>query len=83
MNREGCKGLGSSLREADIGKSFLIVGCKNVIDGVRDVVESELIDRVVSKGGTCGRMVNILLRIFITTVVAKPDIVSLVDKNKR
>lgn len=71
MDGEGSKSLGGSLREANIRKRLLTSCGKDVINSVRDVVEGKLVDGVIPESSTCGRVMNVLLGILVTTVVAK------------
>lgn len=76
MDRQCCKGLSCSLREADIRERGLARGRKNVINAVRNVMESELINRVVPERRLCWGVIDALLGVLVSAVVSKLDAVS-------
>lgn len=76
MDRQCRKGLSCSLGEADIRERGLAGGRKNIVDAVRDIMERELVNRVVPECRLCWRVVDTLLGVLVSAVVSKLDAVS-------
>jgi len=53
---------------------------EDVGDGVRDVVEGELVHAEVPEAARGGRRVDALLGVLVSTVVAEPDVVAALDQ---
>jgi len=71
MDRKCCKSLCRALREANVRKSLLLSGTKDVVDRVGNVMESELIDRKVPELRRKGRELGGLFGILVASVVAE------------
>jgi len=83
MNAQGSKRLSGTLGKPDIGQRRLIRSVQDVVDGVGDIVEGEVVDREIPELGRVGRVMNRLLRVFVATVVSELSIVSLQARQAR
>jgi len=71
MNAQGSERLSSALGETDVGQRRLVCSLKNVVDGVGDIIEGEVVDREIPECGRVRMVMNRLLRVFVAPVVSK------------
>jgi hypothetical protein len=71
VDGQGGKGLCRALREANVRQTLLLRCVEDVCNAVRDVMESKLIDGKVPEAERCWRVVNRLLGVLVSSIVAK------------
>lgn len=71
MDSQSGERLRGALREANVRKAFLARGAEDVSDGVRDVMEGELVDGEVPEVECGWRVPRRFLRVLVATIVAQ------------
>lgn len=79
MDAQGCERLSRALAEAYIAQTLFLRGREYVLDGVWNVMPREFIDAVVPEFGGVWIMMYRLLGVFVTAIIAEPDIEALFD----
>jgi hypothetical protein len=71
MDTQRGESLSSALREADVRQRRLLGCVQNVVDGIRDIVESEIIDAEIPELLGIRWVVDGFFRVFIATIISE------------
>ncbi len=82
MDTECSESLSRPLTKANIADTGFVRDLENVLDGVGNVVPSEVIDTIVPEFGRIRIMVDGFLGILVSPIVTQPDIEAKFNQNK-
>ena len=69
MDRKGSKRLSGPLAETDVAEILRLGDVENVVDGIRDVVPSKVVNRIVPELLRVWVILDALFRIFVASVI--------------
>jgi hypothetical protein len=82
VNAQGSKGLRSSLTETNVTETGCTGNLEDIFNRVRDVMPRKVINGEVPKLVRVGVMVDRLFGVLVSTVVAKPHVITQLCENK-
>lgn len=83
MDAESSKSLRCALTEAHITQTLLTRDIEDILNTIRYIMQTKLVQRVIPKTTLVGCTMDRLFRVLISSIVAEPDVVPLFNQRER